>query len=316
MKSFGPFLLLGALGVALPIVSAAVTAKRSSHGPATAPITAHPPLHAFTKPAPIATLAPTSHDDRQAPAARADSPVERLALVSTHASIVGFQREDGADAGYAIHPSFAGCQPTERAFKYATFERGTTSSTTPRGFTGDAHALGEGFEELRAALERHKLTVADLHLEFGSFALEETTFPLDDVKSSPRHTEVRHYRNTSWRIRVAVGEKGRTLPIAISGGPATLTINHHHHAPDRCNDDRIEGQIDLPVPTLVHQGNAIATDVGNAFMRDLAQRPVRVTFRSIQPDTDARTFRERGSVGTFFRMNGAELTAVTASSSI
>jgi hypothetical protein len=316
MKSFAPFFLLGALGVALPVVSAAITAKRSSHVPAAAPNTAHAPLHSFAKAAPVAALPAASDDTRPAAAARADSPVERLALVSTHASIVGFQREDGADAGYAIHPTYAGCQPTERAFKYATFERGTTSGTAPRGFTGDARALGEGFEELRAALERHKLTVADLHLEFGAFALEETTFPLDDVKNSPRHSEVRHYRNTSWRVRVAAGEKGHTLPIAVSGGPATLTITHHHHAPDRCNDDRIEGHIDLPVPTLVHQGNAIATDVGNAFMRDLSQRPVRVTFRSIQPDTDARTFRDRGSVGTSFRMNGAELTAITATSSI
>ena len=295
-------------------MSAALTAKREAATPATHEPATHRSLHAFTKqPAAVVPPSTPAHADTAAPA---DSTVERLALVSTHASIAGFQREDGADAGYAIHPSFAACQPSARTFKYATFEHGKPSVTNARGFVGDAHALGEGFDELHAALDRHKLTVADLHLEFGSFALEETAFPIEDVKSSPRHTEVRHYRNTSWRMRVDVREKGHAAPIAVSGGPATLTIRHHHHAPDRCNDDRVEGQLDLPVPTLVHQGNAIATDVGNAFMRDLSRRPLRVTFRSMQQDGDTPSFREHGAVGHVFRMDGAELTVVTASTSI
>ncbi len=301
MKSLFVFVLVGAAATSVPVPTAGAEDSRRAGG-----------THESVDDAPSRRdLCPCeSAEDQRVKRALNLGSRDELALGTPEASIAGFQRDDGRDAGYLLPAPFDACQGTRRAFKYFATDDWNKLEKIPQGIIGDVAAPHVGFPNLHAALARHKLTVANLHVEFGSFALQETAFPLAAVLASPDHTETRHYRNTSWRIRIDTGKKNARSPMAISGGPSVLTVNFHNRGVD-CSDDAIAAYIDTPTPVLVQRGDAVTSDIGHAFLRDLNSRPVRIHFHGIDAAPYEATFAHRGAVGSFFRIGSAYLEAVT-----
>ena len=229
MPSLFVFVLVGAAATANPVSNAGAGDSRRAGG-------THDSVD--DSPSPRDPCSCESAEDQRVKRALNLGSRDELALVTTQASIAGFQRDDGADAGYLLPAPFDACQGTRRAYKYFATDDWHNLETAPQGIIGDVGAPHVGFTNLHAALARHKLTAANLHVELGSFALQETAFPLAAVLASPDHTETRHYRNTSWRIRIDTGKKNARSPMAISGGPSVLTVNFHNRGVD-CSDDAI-----------------------------------------------------------------------------
>lgn len=242
--------------------------------------------------------------------------VDRLGLVGVAPTVIAFERRN--EQGYAIPAPYNACAPFgARAFKYLATDDRNNLDGRHRGIGGDPARLGDGFENLRAELARQNLTVADLRIEFGDFALTTDQFPLAAVNAHPKRTESRTYRGAAWRIRMRDPNHPNSFPVLVDGRTSDLTLNVSYNDPSRCDDDEIGGTVTADTPTLYVSDHAGATSLGRAILRDLASRRVHLRFDSFQPamrNTDANaveTFSHRDiTVGARFTAGTAVLSAI------
>jgi hypothetical protein len=256
--------------------------------------------------------APVSTDEAEVAAISGQDTVEASeeALNAVHkfgtrgdgASVLAFQRQGGADSGYAIPAPYSQCVPGARAFKYLASDDWRGFSGAHRGAAaGDVGRPGEGFPRLRAVLANRGLTLADVVIEFDPVRLLEARFPLEAVNASHDRLETRHYAGANWRIRVRDPQSGDAKVVALNGATNELTLEVRYNDPARCDDDRVSGRVSTRTMNLYRSQSQTALLVGTAILLDLNGRSLRFSFDSMQPAVRDLEFRVDDAIGARFQ---------------
>jgi len=255
--------------------------------------------------------APLSSDEADATAALgediASSGGEALAVahrfgtLGAGPSVLGFQRQNGNDSGYAIPAPYNQCVAGARAFKFLASDDWHGFDTRHRGATrGNSENPGEGFPRLRRVLADRGLTLGDLVVEFDPMTLREQAFPLDAVNRSNTHQETRHYAGANWRIRVRDPQNNDARVVAVNGTTNDLTLYVQYNDPTRCDDDRTSGQVSTRSLQLYRSQSQTALLVGAALVLDLEGRQLSFSFNTMQPALRDVEFRHEDAVGAKF----------------
>jgi hypothetical protein len=228
--------------------------------------------------------------------------VHKFGTVGAGASVLAFQRQNGADSGYAIPAPYSQCVPGARAFKYLASDDWRGFVTSHRGAaSGDPARQGDGFPRLRRVLADRGLTLADLAFEVDPVTLEEQAFPAAAVNASAAHVETRHYRGANWRIRVRDPQSNNAKVVALNGVTNELVLYVSYNNPARCDDDRIHGNVTTRSLALYRSQSQTALLVGAAIILDLEGRGLRFSFDSMQPALREFEFRQDDAVGAKFQ---------------
>jgi hypothetical protein len=228
--------------------------------------------------------------------------VHKFGTRGTGPSVMAFQRQHGADSGYAIPAPYSQCVPGARAFKYLASDDWGGFSRAHRGAAaGDVGRPGEGFPRLRAVLANRGLSLADVVIEFDPVRLVEDRFPLAAVNASPDRLETRHYAGANWRIRVRDPQNRDAKVVALNGATNELTLEVRYNDPTDCSDDRISGRVSTRTMNLYRSQSQTALLVGTAILLDLDGRPLRFSFDSMQPAVRDLEFRFEDAIGARFQ---------------
>jgi len=256
--------------------------------------------------------APISSDEADATAALGDdvasndgdalAVAHRFGTVGSNASVLGFQRQNGADSGYAIPAPYNRCVPGARAFKYLASDDWHGFNSAHRGAAhGNIDNPGEGFPRLRRVLADRGLSLSDVVIEFDAMALREQAFPLAAVNGSATHQETRHYAGANWRIRVRDPQNNDAKVVALNGVTDELALYVQYNDPANCDDDRISGQVTTRTMTLYRSQSQTALLVGTAILLDLEGRALNFSFNSMQRALRDFEFRHEDAVGAKFQ---------------
>jgi hypothetical protein len=227
---------------------------------------------------------------------------QKFGTVGAGASVLAFQRQNGADSGYAIPAPYNQCVPGARAFKYLASDDWRGFVTSHRGAaSGDPARPGEGFPRLRRVLADRGLTLADLAFEIDPVTLEEQAFPAGEVNASREHVETRHYRGANWRIRVRDPQSNNAKVVALNGATNDLVLHVSYNDPARCDDDRIHGNVTTRTLALYRSQSQTALLVGAAIILDLEGRGLKFSFDSMQRALRNFEFRLDDAVGATFQ---------------
>lgn len=250
-----------------------------------------------------AEVAALSGEDTVSSEGEALAAVHKWGTVGTGPSVLAFQKQNGADRGYAIPAPYSQCVPGASAFKYIASDdwRGFSGNRHPGAAAGDVNRPGEGFPRLRAVLANRGLTLADVVIEFDPLPLVERQFPLAAVTASPSHTETRHYAGSNWRVRVRDPQSNNAKVVALNGETNDLTLNVSYNNPATCDDDRINGQVTTRTMALYRSQNQTALLVGTAILLDLNGRQLKFSFDSMQPAIREFEFTFEDAVGARFQ---------------
>lgn len=226
----------------------------------------------------------------------------KFGTVGAGASVLAFQRQNGADSGYAIPAPYSQCVPGARAFKYLASDDWRGFVTSHRGVaSGDVDRQGEGFPRLRRVLASRGLTLADLAFEVDPVTLNEQAFPAAEVNASADHVETRHYRGANWRIRVRDPQSNNAKVVALNGATNDLVLHVSYNDPARCDDDRIRGNVTTRTLALYQSRSQTALLVGAAIILDLEGRGLKFSFDSMQPALRNFEFQHGDAVGAKFQ---------------
>lgn len=255
--------------------------------------------------------APVSTDEADATAALGDvassegealGAAHRFGTLGAGASVLAFQRQNGADSGYAIPAPYGQCVAGARAFKYLASDDWHGFNTAHRGATrGNPANPGEGFPRLRRVLSDRGLTLADVVIEFDPMTLREGAFPVDAVNRSATHQETRHYAGANWRVRVRDPQNNDAKVVALNGVTNNLTLYVRYNDPANCSDDEINGQVSTRTVSLYRSQSQTALLVGAAIILDLEGRQMSFSFNSLQPALRDVEFRHEDAVGAKFQ---------------
>jgi len=236
--------------------------------------------------------------------------VHKFGTRGTGPTVLAFQRQNGADSGYAIPAPYNQCVPGARAFKYLASDDWRGFSGAHRGApAGDVGRPGEGFPRLRAVLANRGLSLADVVIEFDPVRLREAQFPVAAVNASRDNLETRHYAGANWRIRVRDPQSDNAKVVALNGATNDLTLDIRYNDPARCDDDRISGHVSTRTIELYRSRNQTALLVGLAILLDLNGRPLRFSFDSMQPALREFAFSHHDAVGARFETGTGRIEA-------